>query len=122
MFRWFDVSMVRCFDGSMFRWFDVSMVRWFDGSMFDGSMFIFPVDTGQKQLSAYGGQPRGSKGGRREAKLRGRTAPTPNGGTATEQPQAGILQGDTATNDTGIRFQFQLAAGSGQIHPYINIL
>jgi hypothetical protein len=86
------------------------------------SMFIFPVDTGQKQLGAYCGQPRGSKSGRREAKLRGRTAPTPNGGTATGQPQAGILQGDTATNDTGIRFQFQLAAASGQIHPYINLL
>jgi len=85
-------------------------------------MFIFPVDTGQKQLSAYAAQPRGSKSRRREVKLRGRTAPTPNGGTATEQPQAGILQGDTASNDTDIRLQFQLAAGSGRIHPYINLL
>ena len=44
--RWFNCSVVRCFDGLMFgglmvrwflssmvRWFDVSMVRWFSGSM-----------------------------------------------------------------------------------------
>jgi hypothetical protein len=92
---------------------------------FHGEIILYcqnvQVNYGQL-LSAYGGQPRGSKSGRREAKLQGRTAPTPNGGTATEQPQAGILQGDTATNDTCIRFQFQLAGASGQIHPYINLL